>query len=289
MIIQWYPGHMVKARKLIKESIKLVDLALELVDARAPLASRNPVLDELLGQRPRIIILNKADLARPGDLASWTNYFAGRGWRAVAINSQSGEGINRLIEESTRLAKDMNAKRALKGMRPRPTRAIVVGIPNVGKSSLINRLAGRGSAKTGNLPGVTRGKQWVRLGNDFELLDTPGVLWPKFEDPEVGLKLALIGAIKDQVIDLEQVAQRLIVLLKELAPQELAQRFKLENVDLPADELLAEIGRRRGFLRSGGITDLEKAALTLMDEFRSGKIGRFTLDRIPSVEPIPGE
>ncbi len=279
--IQWYPGHMVKARKLITENLKLVDLAVELLDARIPASSRNPEINLIVGDKPRIIVLNKADLADQAQTEKWKEFFqTEEGLKCIPIDSQSGKGINSFLNAAQEEAAGVLQKLAARGRKPRPVRLMMLGIPNVGKSSLINRLAGRGSAKTGDRPGVTRGKQWIRVGKGLELLDTPGILWPKFEDPEVGLKLAVTGAIKDEIINVEQVSIKLIQLLKEIAPESLKTRYKLEALGDEPQETLKYIGQKRGCLVSGGKVDLLKAAVIVLNEFREGKIGLFTLDQI---------
>lgn len=279
--IHWYPGHMVKARKLVKENLKLVDVVVELLDARIPLSSRNPVIDEILGEKPRILVLNKADLADSVQTDRWKNYFSRElGYPCILIDSFRGKGINVLINTAQQEAEEIIRKLVAKGRRPRPVRMMMVGIPNVGKSSLINKLAGKGSTKTGDRPGLTRGKQWIRVGKGLELLDTPGILWPKFEDPEVGFKLAVTGAIKDEIINIEQVTLKLIQLLAQTAPQNLMDRYKLEELDQDAYENLRKIGSKRGCLVSGGNVDTLKTAAIFLSEFRAGKIGLFTLDQI---------
>lgn len=279
--IHWYPGHMVKARKMVQENLKLVDVVVELVDARIPMSSRNPVIDEILADKLRILVLNKADLAEKQQTEKWKNYFSDQGgYPCVAIDSQLGKGINILIDKAQETAEGIMAKILAKGRNPRPVRLMMVGIPNVGKSSLINRLAGKGSTKTGGRPGLTRGKQWIRVGKGLELLDTPGILWPKFEDPEVGFKLAVTGAIKDEILNIEQVVTKLIMFLCNVAPDQLKLRYKLEQLDIDPAVNLENIGRKRGCLVSGGKVDTLKAAVIILNEFRDGKIGNFTLDRI---------
>jgi ribosome biogenesis GTPase A len=278
MLIQWYPGHMVKAKRLVQENLKLVDVVIELVDARIPLSSRNPALLEIIQNKPRVIALNKSDLAEPNATSTWIQAFRQEGVEAMAIESIGGKGIHGLIQATRNAASEKMAAIVAKGRRERAVRAMILGIPNVGKSSLINRLAGTGNVKTGDRPGVTKGKQWIRIGKDFELLDTPGILWPKFEDQEVGFKLAVTGAISDEVVDIEKITLQLLDLLKNSYHQELKERYKLETLSDDTEELLQMIGKKRGFLQSGGTVDLEKSARTLLWEFRNGKIGRVTLD-----------
>lgn len=276
--IQWYPGHMVKAKKLVRENLKLVDVVMELVDARIPVSSRNPDINEILQDKPRVIVLNKADLANDSLNAKWERYFIDIGIPAAVINSHTGQGVNRLLSLVRQQAAEVLARHIAKGRQPRALRSMIVGIPNVGKSSLINKLAGKGTAKTADRPGVTKGKQWIRLNRDMELLDTPGILWPKFTDPEVGFKLAVTGAIKDEVINIEQVAIKLLEMLRKTAPEALMSRYKLTDLPDDHDELLQAIGAKRGCLVSGGQIDSLKTATIILNEFRGGKIGRFTLD-----------
>lgn len=277
--IQWYPGHMVKAKRIVRENLKLIDVIVELVDARIPLSSRNPDLKELIQDKPNLIAMNKADLADAALTKSWVkHYYSVYGIKAVEINSTNGSGIEgllALIKEAGQPVIDMFVA---KGRKTRPIRAMILGIPNVGKSSLINKLAGKGTAKTGDRPGVTRGKQWIRVGRDIELLDTPGILWPKFDDPEVGFKLAVTGAIKEEVIHVEQVVLKLINYMVTNYPDRLINRYKLQSVSVDPIEVLNAIGQRRGLLVSGGMVDTEKAAHVILSEFRTGKLGRFTLD-----------
>ncbi|MGI6648177.1 MAG: ribosome biogenesis GTPase YlqF [Bacillota bacterium] len=285
MEIQWYPGHMVKAKKLIRQNLSLVDVVIELVDARIPLSSRNPDMQTLLSSRPRLLVLNKDDLAAPDKTRAWCAYFRDQGTPAIALNSAIGKGMGQVITIASALAEDKMENLRSRGRRERAIRAMVVGIPNVGKSAFINSLTKRSVALVGNKPGVTRGKQWIRISNEFELLDTPGILWPKFEDPEVGLKLAVTGAVSDLVYDLEEVGVRLISLLTRVAPEALQSRYQVNPVardEVEAYELLKEIGRRRGFLQAGNQVNTVKAAYMIIQEFRDGKIGRITLDEVPS-------
>ena len=277
--LQWYPGHMKKARRLIEENLKLVDVVIELLDARIPASSANPMLKEILSDKPRVIALNKADLADPSDTGAWIRYFSAQNVPAAAIDAVKGKGMKQLVSLTEELARPRTDKFVSKGAKPRAARAMILGIPNVGKSSLINRLAGAARTRTEDRPGVTRAKQWIRVGNKMELLDTPGILWPKFESPMAALKLAFTGAIRDEIYDLERVACLLLELLSQKYPALLAERFKW-NEPLPASgaELLELVGRKRGCLIRGGSVDLEKAAQIAVSEFRSGKLGRITLD-----------
>ncbi len=276
--IQWYPGHMTKTRRQIEADLKLVDAVCEIVDARIPVSSRNPDIDSICGRKPRMIVLNRMDLADPAATRKWKDYFRSQGFAVLATDCKSRQGIGEFTP-AARLACAQKLERdAARGMN-RPLRVMVVGIPNVGKSTLINQISGKKGAKAENRPGVTRGKQWVTVDSGLQLLDTPGILWPKFEDPEVGVMLAYTGAIKEDVIDLEELACRLMALLHGFYPQVLLERYKVEAPSgTPGYELLEMAGRKRGFLLRGGEVHTERMAKVLMDEFRSGKLGRFTLE-----------
>lgn len=279
MNIQWYPGHMTKARRMMQDNIKLVDLVIELVDARVPLSSRNPDIDSMGQNKARLLLLNKADLADPGANKVWSAYFREKGFQVVELDSRSRAGmkpVQAAIQEACREKIERDRRR---GILNRPVRAMVAGIPNVGKSTFINAFAGKAAAKTGNKPGVTRGAQWVRLNKQVELLDTPGILWPKFEDPQVGLRLALIGSVNDEILNGEELALELIHFLKEKYPGTLTERYALQEGESEDAVLLQELARHRGCLKKGGETDTLKAAGILLDEFRSGKLGRITLER----------
>ena len=280
--LQWYPGHMKKARQIIEENLKLVDVVIELLDARIPMSSANPMVREIIAGKPRVVALNKSDLADASMTRKWVEFFCKQGMRAVAVDSVKGAGMKQLVKLSEELARPKTEKLVGKGARARSARCMILGIPNVGKSSLINRLAGSVKARAENKPGVTRAKQWIRIGANLELLDTPGILWPKFEDRVVGLKLAFTGAIHDEIYDMEQVASRLAELLRQRYPERIAERFKLAG-ELPetGQALLEAVGRKRGCLLKGGAVDAEKAQRILMAEFRSGKLGCVTLDEIP--------
>jgi ribosome biogenesis GTPase A len=282
MHFQWYPGHMTKAKRMMQENIKLIDLVIELVDARLPVSSRNPDIDELGKNKARLILLNKADLAEEKWNDAWAEYFKKKGYSVVKVNSKKGGGIKSIqgvIQEACKEKIERDRKR---GILNRPVRAMVVGIPNVGKSTFINALAGKACAKTGNKPGVTKGKQWIRLNKNVELLDTPGILWPKFEDRMVGLKLAFTGAINDDIYDRQQVTILLLDVLRRDYPERVIERFKLKET-LPDDglELLETIGRKRGCLVKGGVIDMEKAQNIVLNEFRAGKLGNVSLDEVP--------
>lgn len=279
MNIQWFPGHMAKTRRMISENLKLVDLVVELLDARAPLSTQNPDIEELCGAKPRLLILNKADLADSRANEAWQKYFAAQGKTALLFDSAHSKQTKLVTETVRRLLAGQIQRQEQRGMKNRPLKLMIVGIPNVGKSSFINRLAGRAAAVSGDRPGVTRGKQWIRLSGGFELLDTPGVLWPKFEDEEVGLRLAFTGAIKDDILDTETLAAKLLERLLILAPDEVAARYKLAELDFENGfDALTAIARRRGFIISGGELDLLRAAQIVLDEFRSTKIGRISLE-----------
>lgn len=278
MNIQWYPGHMAKAKRLLREQIKLVDVVLEIRDARIPVSSGNPDLKQLLGHKKRLIVLNKADLADEQATKDWLAYFACQGEKAVALSARPEEVkiVPTLIRELTR---EQEIKWQSKGMRPRPRRAMVVGIPNVGKSSLINSITKKSSTKTGNKPGVTRGNQWVRIRRDLELLDTPGLLWPKFASPKTSLLLALTGAIKEEVYEPLHVALNFIGLMREKHPGFFAQAYGLtEETDQTDWDILDALGNRWGLLKAGGAVDDDKTAVRLLQEFRKGKLGKITLE-----------
>ncbi len=280
MQFQWYPGHMTKARRQMQEDIKLVDLVIELVDARIPMSSRNPDIDELGKNKARLILLNKADLANSQTNAAWTRYFEEKGYTVVRMDARSRAQMKPVNNAILEACKEKIERDRRRGIKNRPVRAMVVGIPNVGKSTFINSFAGKACAKTGNKPGVTKGKQWIRLNGSVELLDTPGILWPKFEDQSVGLKLALIGSIKDEILNIEEMSLELIRLLLR-DPEDAAAlqaRYGLSEIEEPLP-ILEEIARTRSCIKKGGELDYSKAAALLLDEFRSGIIGHFTLER----------
>ncbi|MCI6870415.1 MAG: ribosome biogenesis GTPase YlqF [Selenomonadales bacterium] len=282
--VQWFPGHMTKARKIITENLKLVDAVIELLDARIPYSSANPMLQEIISGKPRVVALNKADLADPVITRKWVDYFTQQGIKAVSIDSMTGKGTKQLVQAVEDMAREKTEKLLSKGViKPRAARVMILGIPNVGKSSLINRLAGAVKAKAADKPGVTRAKQWIRIGKNLELLDTPGILWPKFEDMTVGLKLAFTGAINDEAIDREQVVAVFLETMAKLYPERLRERYKLID-ELPEQpmELLEMVGRKRGCLIKGGAVDLDKAQRIVFTDFRSGKLGVVSLD-VPEV------
>ena len=281
--LQWFPGHMKKAQRLIEDNLKLVDVVIELLDARIPFSSANPMLAEIIKTKPRMIALNKIDLADPGMTKKWLNYFKAQGIIAVGIDSAKGRGMKQLVSAAEMLAKPKIEKFVAKGAKARAARCMILGIPNVGKSSLINRLAGAVKAKTADKPGVTRAKQWIKIGSNLDLLDTPGILWPKFEDKTVGLKLAFTGAINDDIYDREQVTALLLEVMRRDYAARLIERFKFKG-ELPESglDLLEAIGRKRGCLVKGGLVDLEKAQNIVLNEFRAGKLGLVTLDEVPA-------
>ncbi|EPH94669.1 ribosome biogenesis GTP-binding protein YlqF [Enterococcus faecalis 13-SD-W-01] len=281
MTIQWFPGHMAKARREVSEKMKYVDIVFELVDARLPLSSRNPMLDQIIQQKPRLVLLNKADLADPQQTQKWQAYFEKEGHAALAINAQENKGIKAILAASKEVLKEKRARDAARGLKPRAIRAMVLGIPNVGKSTLMNRLAGKKVAQTGNKPGVTKGQQWLRSGSELELLDTPGILWPKFEDPEIGKKLALTGAIKDQLVHLDDLAIYGLDFFARYYPNKISERYNLEadQEQQLAPELLMTITQRRG-LRD----DYDRGSELVVFDIRQGKLGRYTLDRAEEME-----
>ena len=279
MNIQWYPGHMTKTRRQIQADLKLVDLVAEIIDARIPISSRNPDIDEIVGDKPRLIILNRADQADPAMNKVWGDWFRQRGWWVMETNARDGKGVNQFSAAIKSALKDKIEQWKAKGLVGRPVRAMVVGVPNVGKSTFINQVAKKKSAKAGNKPGVTRGKQWVNVDPGLDLLDTPGILWPKFEDEITGMHLAFTGAVKDEIMDREALACHLMEILGQRYPQAITDRYKVEpQPGLAGWELLEACGRKRGFLISGGEVDTERMARVLLEEYRSGKLGNFTLE-----------
>ena len=284
MNIQWYPGHMTKTRRQMEADLKLVDAVCEIVDARIPFASRNPDIDSICGNKPRIIVLNRMDLADPQATKAWVNYFKSKGMAAVPTDCKSRKGIADFTPAVRSILAEKIQRNAAKGMN-KPVRVMVVGIPNVGKSTLINQISGRKGAKAENRPGVTRGKQWVTVDNGLLLLDTPGILWPKFDDPEVGMKLAYTGAVKEQILDVEELAVFLMQLLWKHYPDAVKDRY---GIDMPEDatgyELLEAAGKKRGFLMARGEINTERMAKVLIDEYRGGKLGKFTLEMPPVAE-----
>lgn len=280
MTIQWFPGHMAKAQRQVSEKLKQIDVVIELLDARLPLSSRNPLIDQIVDGKPRLVLLNKADMADDEVTRQWTDYFLQTyGLHTLPIDALSGKGVSRLPGICQELASEMLAKRSERGMRARAIRTMILGIPNVGKSSLINRLARRAVAKTGDRPAVTKAQQWVKIGDQLELLDTPGILWPKFEDQLVGLRLAASGAIKDERIDFGEVALFVLEYMMRYYPQRLVERYKLQKLPAKSVEMLQQVARKRGCLVAGGEVDYDKAAEIFLREFRSGKLGAVSLER----------
>ncbi|WP_404450050.1 ribosome biogenesis GTPase YlqF [Sutcliffiella horikoshii] len=281
MTIQWFPGHMAKARRQVTEKLKLIDIVYELVDARIPVSSRNPMIDEIISNKPRIILLNKADMADSKVTREWLDYFnlPGSSTKAIAIDSQTGKGIQQIATLSKELLKEKFDKMQSRGIRPRAIRALIVGIPNVGKSTLINRLAKKNIAQTGDRPGVTKAQQWVKVGKELELLDTPGILWPKFEDQEVGYRLATTGAIKDTIINLQDIAVFALRFLTDAYPERLKERYGLEDIPEDIVDLFDAIGSKRGCKMSGGLIDYDKTAELVIREIRSEKLGKLSLER----------
>ena len=280
MVLQWFPGHMAKTRRLITDNLKLVDVVIELVDARLPLSSRNPEIDKIVGKRPRVLVLNKADIADSNSNTKWLNFFEKQGISAILMDSQSGKGLKNLDSAIENVLAEKFERERQKGMQKRTVRMMVVGIPNVGKSSFINRLSGRVATKTGDRPGVTTAKQWIKVAGKYEILDTPGILWPKFEDPEVAKRIAFTGGIKDEIMDIEELAFYLVGYLRNFYPQLLNERFKLteETDSLDDFELLELIGKKRGCIVSGGNVDTLRTSNLILDEFRAAKIGKITLE-----------
>lgn len=279
--IQWFPGHMTKTKRQIQASLKLVDAVAEILDSRIPLSSKNPDLQKLIQNKPKVVLLNKCDMANQTATSRWIDYYASQGITAIAVDCKSGKGLNKFAPAVNNVLSERRERLKAKGMVNPMLRIMIVGIPNVGKSSFINRVAKQNRAKVEDRPGVTRGNQWYSIAKNIEMLDTPGVLWPKFDDKIVGERLAFTGAVKDQILDTELLAVRLLDFLRSLKPADFIARFKLEDIDLDAIdsyELLNVIGKKRGMLISGGEINTERAAIMLLDEFRSGKLGRITLE-----------
>ncbi|CAN7432005.1 ribosome biogenesis GTPase YlqF [Rossellomorea sp. LjRoot5] len=284
MTIQWFPGHMAKARRQVTEKLKLVDIVIELVDARIPLSSRNPMIEEIIGQKPRLVLLNKADMADTNRTNQWIAYFKEQGITALAVNAQAGKGLQVIVQAAKEILKDKFDRMKSRGMRPRAIRAMIVGIPNVGKSTLINRLAKKNIAKTGNTPGVTKAQQWIKVGKELELLDTPGILWPKFEDPKVGYKLALTGAIKDTILNLQDIAVYGLRFLAEYYPERLEERYGLEELSEEVVDSFDKIGAKRGCLMTGGEVNYDKTSEIIVRDIRNVQLGPMTFDFIGEAE-----
>lgn len=276
--INWYPGHMKKTKELVQNNLKMVDVVIELLDARIPYSSKNPQIDEIVGDKPRVVVLNKSDLANSANLSKWVNYYAKRGIKAIPVSTTKGSGVNKIVEECKNVTKEMMDNLKAKGRNERAIRLMIVGVPNVGKSTLINKLIGRKSTVTGDKPGVTKCKQWVRLKGDLELLDTPGILWPKFEDQEVALNLAFSRAIKDEILDVDTLGLKFIEKLMEIEPEKLKARYKLEELGETPLETMEMIGRKRGFILGRQELDYTRIAQTVLNEYREGKIGQISLE-----------
>lgn len=279
MTIQWFPGHMAKARREVTEKLKLVDIIFELVDARIPYSSRNPMIDEIIQHKPRLVLLNKADMADKEVTKEWVDFFAEKGIKALAINSQAGEGMRDITQAAKEILKEKFDRLRAKGVNPRAIRAMIVGIPNAGKSTLINRLAKKNIAKTGNTPGVTKAQQWIKVGKEMELLDTPGILWPKFEDQEVGVKLAITGAIKDVLLNLQDLTIYSLRFLEKNYPERLKERYQLDTLPDDVVAMFDHIGKLRGCLMGGGLVDYDKVAELVIREIRTEKFGPLTFEK----------
>lgn len=276
--INWYPGHMKKTKDLMKANLKLVDVVVELLDSRIPYSSKNPDIDTLMAGKPRVVLLNKSDISDRAKLNKWINYYKEQGIKAIPIDAMKGTGVNRIVDECKNAVKDKMDYLKEKGRKERAIRIMIVGVPNVGKSSLINKLTGRRSTQTGDRPGVTKGKQWVKLRGNLELLDTPGILWPKFEDQDVALNLAFTRAIKDEILDVETLALRLIEKLMVIEPEKLAARYKLDELGESGIETMDMIAQKRGFITGRKEIDYTRTATTVLNEFRTGKLGNITLE-----------
>ncbi|NLM44187.1 MAG: ribosome biogenesis GTPase YlqF [Clostridiales bacterium] len=279
MDIQWYPGHMVKAKRKIREELKLVDIVIELLDARIPISSRNPDVDVIVGDKKRIVALNKSDMADPSTNLKWKKYFEKKGIPAILVNSIKGTGIKEIFAVSKELMKDEIEKLQKKGLLNKTIRALVMGVPNVGKSTLINKMAKRSIAQTGDRPGITKSKQWIKVSKNFELLDTPGILWPKFEDEKVGLHLAFTGAIKDEILDIEELSRKFMLKAIKEFPDKINKRYNVELDSNDVDSIINIIGRKRGCILPGDEIDMKRTASLILDDFRSGRIGLISLEK----------
>jgi ribosome biogenesis GTPase A len=283
-LIQWYPGHMAKAKREVREKLKLIDVVIELVDARIPLSSRNPMIDEIIDEKPRLLLLNKIDMADQQVTKRWKQYFEGPNQMALEVDSNSGQGLNKIGPACRELMKEKHDKLKAKGVNPRAIRVLILGIPNVGKSTLINRLAKKNIAVTGDKPGVTKKQQWIKVGNELDLLDTPGILWPKFEDQNVGYRLAATGAIKETLFDFQDVVVFILRYMKEHYPERLKERYKLTQIPEDVIDLFDEIGRKRGCLVGGGYIDYDKAAELILRDLRSLKLGTISFETVQEVQ-----
>ena len=282
--INWYPGHMKKTKEMVQNNLKLVDVVIELLDARIPLSSKNPEIDKLAHNKPRVVVLNKSDLSDRAKLNKWISYYQSKGIKAIPVDTLKGSGVNKIVEECKNVTKEKMDALKEKGRKERAIRVMIVGVPNVGKSSLINKLTGRKSTQTGDRPGVTKGKQWVRLKGNLELLDTPGILWPKFEDQKIALNLAFTIAIKDEILDIDTLGLKFIEKMSEIEPEKLKARYKLDSLGQEPLETMEMIGRKRGFILGRNELDYTRIAKTVLNEFREGKLGQITLEVPEDIE-----
>ena len=282
--INWYPGHMKKTKEMVQNNLKLVDVVIELLDARIPLSSKNPEIDKLAHNKPRVVVLNKSDLSDRAKLNKWISYYQSKGIKAIPVDTLKGSGVNKIVEECKNVTKEKMDALKEKGRKERAIRVMIVGVPNVGKSSLINKLTGRKSTQTGDRPGVTKGKQWVRLKRNLELLDTPGILWPKFEDQKIALNLAFTRAIKDEILDIDTLGLKFIEKMSEIEPEKLKARYKLDSLGEEPLETMEMIGRKRGFILGRNELDYTRIAKTVLNEFREGKLGQITLEVPEDIE-----
>ena len=282
--INWYPGHMKKTKEMVQNNLKLVDVVIELLDARIPLSSKNPEIDKLAHNKPRVVVLNKSDLSDRAKLNKWISYYQSKGIKAIPVDTLKGSGVNKIVEECKNVTKEKMDALKEKGRKERAIRVMIVGVPNVGKSSLINKLTGRKSTQTGDRPGVTKGKQWVRLKGNLELLDTPGILWPKFEDQKKALNLAFTRAIKDEILDIDTLGLKFIEKMSEIEPEKLKARYKLDSLGEEPLETMEMIGRKRGFILGRNELDYTRIAKTVLNEFREGKLGQITLEVPEDIE-----
>ena len=282
--INWYPGHMKKTKEMVQNNLKLVDVVIELLDARIPLSSKNPEIDKLAQNKPRVVVLNKSDLSDKAKLNKWISYYQSKGIKAIPVDTLKGNGVNKIVEECKNATKEKMDALKEKGRKERAIRVMIVGVPNVGKSSLINKLTGRKSTQTGDRPGVTKGKQWVRLKGNLELLDTPGILWPKFEDQKIALNLAFTRAIKVEILDIDTLGLKFIEKMSEIEPEKLKARYKLDSLGEEPLETMEMIGRKRGFILGRNELDYTRIAKTVLNEFREGKLGQITLEVPEDIE-----
>ncbi|MDU2162859.1 ribosome biogenesis GTPase YlqF [Intestinibacter bartlettii] len=282
--INWYPGHMKKTKEMVQNNLKLVDVVIELLDARIPLSSKNPEIDKLAHNKPRVVVLNKSDLSDRAKLNKWISYYQSKGIKSIPVDTLKGSGVNKIVEECKNVTKEKMDALKEKGRKERAIRVMIVGVPNVGKSSLINKLTGRKSTQTGDRPGVTKGKQWVRLKGNLELLDTPGILWPKFEDQKIALNLAFTRAIKDEILDIDTLGLKFIEKMSEIEPEKLKARYKLDSLGEEPLETMEMIGRKRGFILGRNELDYTRIAKTVLNEFREGKLGQITLEVPEDIE-----